>query len=238
MLSNIKSFLNPNQPGFLIFYVTNRCNFRCNFCFYRDEIDKGLKPDELTLDEIKKFSKTIGPLIQLSLTGGEPYLRKEFIEIADVFFSIQPLRGKYTAILAAFNFKIPIWNKMLKSFKAIPVYRKNKSKAIEGIKQGEHIIKNLGYHIVIFPEGTRTINGELQSFKKGGFYMAINTKTPIIPVIVKGGFRFKPKNRWYIKPSIIDIKVGDPIDVKDYSTMDVDLLLNKTHSIFNELLTK
>ena len=84
ILSRINSSINPNQLGYLIFYVTNRCNFRCNFCFYRDEIDKGLKPDELTLEEIKKFSKTIGPLMQLSLTGGEPFLRKEMTEIAEI----------------------------------------------------------------------------------------------------------------------------------------------------------
>ena len=116
------------------------------------------------------------------------------------------------------------------------LYRKNKTKAIEAIKQAEHIIKDLGYHIVIFPEGTRTTTGELQPFKKGGFHMAINTQTPIIPVVVKGGFRFKPKNRWYIKPSIINIDVGSPIDVKEYSSNDVDLLLNKTHSVFQKLL--
>ena len=66
--------------------------------------------------------------------------------------------------------------------------------------------------------------------------MAINTQTPIIPVAVKGGFRYKPKNRWYIKPSIIDIEVGNPIEVKEYSIDDVDLLLNKTHSEFQKLL--
>tara|TARA_B100001123_G_C15292624_1_gene1017976 strand:+ start:1229 stop:2317 length:1089 start_codon:yes stop_codon:yes gene_type:complete len=87
LASRLNASLNPNQLGYLIFYVTNRCNFRCNFCFYRDEIDKGLKPDELTLDEIKKFSKSIGPLMQLSLTGGEPFLRKEFTEIADILIT-------------------------------------------------------------------------------------------------------------------------------------------------------
>ena len=167
---------------------------------------------------------------------GQYIIMMNHTSFADVFFSVQPLRGKYTAILASFNFKIPIWKQMLTSFKAIPVYRKNKVKAIEAIKQAEHIIKDLGYHIVIFPEGTRTTTGELQPFKKGGFHMAINTQTPIIPVVVKGGFRFKPKNRWYIKPSIINIEVGDPIDVKEYSSNDVDLLLNKTHSIFKHLL--
>ena len=168
--------------------------------------------------------------------NGQYIIMMNHTSFADVFFSIQPLRGKYTAILASFNFKIPIWSKMLRAFKAIPVYRKNKIKAIAAIKQAEHIIKDLGYHIVIFPEGTRTTDGKLQDFKKGGFHMAINTQTPIIPVAVKGGFRYKPKNRWYIKPSIIDIEVGDPIEVKDYSIDDVDLLLNKTHSEFQKLL--
>ena len=63
LTSRLNASLNPNQLGYLIFYVTNRCNFRCNFCFYRDEIDKGLKPDELTLSEINKFSKTFSILI-------------------------------------------------------------------------------------------------------------------------------------------------------------------------------
>lgn len=78
---NARSFLDPNQVGYLIAYVTNRCNFRCNFCFYSAEIEKGLKPDEMTLDEIRKIAGTIGPLLQLSLTGGEPFLRKDFAEV-------------------------------------------------------------------------------------------------------------------------------------------------------------
>tara|TARA_Y100001970_G_scaffold53931_1_gene68347 strand:- start:3302 stop:4003 length:702 start_codon:yes stop_codon:yes gene_type:complete len=155
---------------------------------------------------------------------------------ADVFFSVQGLKGKYTAILASFNFKIPIWATMLRSFKAIPVYRKNKSKAIEAIKNAEHIIKNLGYHIVIFPEGTRTTDGKLQKFKKGGFHMALNTGVPILPITVKGGFRFKPKNRWYIKPSIIDIRVGDPIDINQYSIETLDKLIEDTHKVFKKSL--
>ena len=125
---------------------------------------------------------------------------------------------------------------MLRSFKAIPVYRKNKSKAIEAIKNAEHIIKDLGYHIVIFPEGTRTTDGKLQKFKKGGFHMALNTGVPILPITVKGGFRFKPKTRWYIKPSIIEVKVGDPIDTSKYSTDSLNQLVDDTHLVFQKLL--
>ncbi len=157
---------------------------------------------------------------------------------ADVFFSVQPLKGKYTAILASFNFKIPIWGTMLRFFKAIPVYRKDKIKAIKAIKHAETIIKDLKYHVVIFPEGTRTTNGKLQKFKKGGFHMAINTQVPIIPIAVKGGFNYKPKTRWYIKPSIIDIEVGNPIDVSKYTVNDIDSLIDDTRKEFLKLLNE
>ena len=157
---------------------------------------------------------------------------------ADVFFSIQPLKGKYTAILASFNFKIPVWGTMLRFFKAIPVYRKDKIKAIKAIKHAETIIKDLKYHVVIFPEGTRTTDGKLQKFKKGGFHMAINTQVPIIPIAVKGGFNYKPKTRWYIKPSIIDIEVGNPIDVSKYTVNDIDSLIDDTRKEFLKLLNE
>ena len=125
---------------------------------------------------------------------------------------------------------------MLRYFRAIPIERKNRTRAIQSIKEAENIIKNLGYHVVIFPEGTRTIDGKLQKFKKGGFHMAINTNTPILPMAVKGGFKYKPKNRWYIRPSIISIEVGKPIQVDKFSIKNIEDLVNETHNQFQLLL--
>lgn len=85
LTSALRSYLDPRQVGYLIQYVTNRCNFRCNFCFYAAEIDKGVKPDELTVAEFEKIARSIGPLVQLSLTGGEPFLRRELAEITRIF---------------------------------------------------------------------------------------------------------------------------------------------------------
>ena len=81
-LGTLRALGDPNQLGYLIAYVTNRCNFTCDFCFYHAEIAKGLKPDELTVDEFAQIGRNLGPLAQLSLTGGEPFLRKSFADIA------------------------------------------------------------------------------------------------------------------------------------------------------------
>lgn len=85
LLGPIKALVDPRQIGYLIFYVTNRCNFRCEFCFYYAEIEKGRKPEEMTLEEIDRFASKVGPLLQLSLTGGEPFVRKDFDEIYRIF---------------------------------------------------------------------------------------------------------------------------------------------------------
>lgn len=81
----VKSFFNRNQISYLILYVTNRCNFKCDFCFYYAEIEKGQRIDELTLEEIRKISENIGPLVQLSITGGEPFLCEDLAEITGFF---------------------------------------------------------------------------------------------------------------------------------------------------------
>ena len=80
----------------------------------------------------------------------------------------------------------------MRRIQAIPIDRKNRFTAIESIKKAEEVLKG-GVHIGILPEGTRTLDGNIGPMKKGGFHMAINTETSIIPVGVYGAFNFKPK---------------------------------------------
>ena len=91
-----RSYLSPSQVGYMILYVTNRCNFRCEFCFYYAEIEKGQKPNELTLQELERLSQSTGPLVQLSLTGGEPFLRRDLDEIYSMF--IRNCQARYITI--------------------------------------------------------------------------------------------------------------------------------------------
>ena len=77
------------------------------------------------------------------------------------------------------------------------------------------------------------MDGKLNLFKKGGFHLACNTKAQIIPIVTKGLYDIKPKNRWYINPGEIDILVEKPI-ASDNKT--VEELLNETYDIFNNHL--
>jgi 1-acyl-sn-glycerol-3-phosphate acyltransferase len=147
----------------------------------------------------------------------------------DVFlFPLIP-RGAYSGVTAVENFKYPVFSLLIRRLKAIPIERNNILKAIQGIQKAEEVLKE-GIHIGILPEGTRTLNGKMLSLKKGGFHMAINTKTSIIPVGISGAFKFKPKNRWWIKPGIITINIGGPIDHGQYGVLGIDGLINLVES--------
>ena len=146
----------------------------------------------------------------------------------DLFFLPTVIKGKYTAIVAAKNFKIPIIGSILSRIHAIPIYRFNHTQAIKAMKIAEGKIQK-GYHIAIFPEGTRTTTGNLNSFKKGGFHLAIDTGADILPIVTKGLFDIKPRNRWTIKPGLIEIYIGEPINSKN---KEVNTLLNEVHSFY------
>ena len=143
----------------------------------------------------------------------------------DVFiFPLIP-RGQYTGVTATKNFRIPVFSTLIRRVQAIPIERNNLRAAIESINRAEEVLTQ-NIHIGILPEGTRTLNGRLGPLKKGGFHMAINTKTPIVPVGVSGAFNFKPKNRWWIRPTPITISVGDTIKANAYDELGIDGLKN------------
>lgn len=75
----------PKVPRFLIFFVTARCNCRCRFCFYRDRVEDPRPEGELRLEEIERFARLYGPLTDLSISGGEPFLRENLEEILRAF---------------------------------------------------------------------------------------------------------------------------------------------------------
>ena len=152
----------------------------------------------------------------------------------DVFiFPLIP-RGAYSGVTAVENFKIPVFSTIIRRIRAIPIERKNLFSAIESIKKAEEVLK-AGIHIGILPEGTRTLDGNIGPMKKGGFHMAINTGTSIVPVGISGAFDFKPKNRWWFRPGPININIGSAINPNIYSDLGVDGLKNKVEQTLIKL---
>ena len=173
---------------------------------------------------------------QIKIHGSFPKNNETFVIMAnhasflDVFAipSVFSNRKNFSAVAASKNFKIPIFSSFLRRMKVVSIDRSNREQAIAGIKKAENVL-HAGYHITILPEGTRTLTGELGVFKKGGFHLAIDTEADILPIVTKGLFDIKPRNRWTIRPGLIEIYIGEPINSKN---KEVNTLLKEVHSFY------
>lgn len=125
-----------------------------------------------------------------------------------------PLRWVYKKELG----KIPVFGWALKTMGQIMVDRSNRASAVESLTRA---LSALGKRssIMICPEGTRSRTGELLPFKKGGFYTAVQSGYPVVPVAVKGTRDIMRKGSLVIHPGRVEVIVCDPIEVKkgDYS---------------------
>lgn len=97
--------------------------------------------------------------------------------------------------------------------------RSNREKAVASIAEAARQIRG-GKSVVIFPEGTRTRTGELLPFKKGGFALAEDAGTPIVPLGIGGAFRMLPPGRLLVKPDKFVIAVGEPLDPTTFGSRD------------------
>jgi len=108
------------------------------------------------------------------------------------------------------TFRYPFFNWILRYYGAFPVDR---SKAdLKAIRTAIGLLQ-AGKVLTVFPQGTRKYQLDLTAMKQGAAYFAIKTNTPIIPVYIKGTDKVMPKGQHMIKPSKVEVFIGEIIEV-------------------------
>jgi len=113
--------------------------------------------------------------------------------------------------------KIPIFGNALKRSTFIGIQRDNAANAMESIKNAIETIKG-GDSVIIFPEGTRSVDGNLNEFKRGAMMLAIKSNKPIVPVTVVGANKVLAYKSKYFNSGEIKIIIGKPIYLKESMT--------------------
>jgi 1-acyl-sn-glycerol-3-phosphate acyltransferase len=107
---------------------------------------------------------------------------------------------------------IPIFGQALRQAGMIRIDRANRKKAIESLKLAADTIQQ-GVSVWIAPEGTRSRSGEIGELKKGGFFLAAETGTPIVPLVIDGAYDIlPPKTRRIRKGVPVKVTFGKPIE--------------------------
>jgi 1-acyl-sn-glycerol-3-phosphate acyltransferase len=107
-------------------------------------------------------------------------------------------------------FRIPVLGRAMRMRGFIPVDRRNREKAIQAVEKAVESLK-AGYSFLAYPEGTRSADGRLQSFKKGVFMMAIKAGAPIVPISISGSNKIMRKGEISMHPGTVRITLHDPV---------------------------
>lgn len=123
-------------------------------------------------------------------------------------------------------FKIPIMGQGIRLVNAIPIDRRNREAAIASTKKGADVVRS-GRSVVAFPEGTRTVDGQLKEFKKGVFFMAIEAGVPVVPIVLNDTRLVMRKGTKYCIPHEVTMEILPPISTEGMTENDVDKLIAK-----------
>ena len=132
-------------------------------------------------------------------------------------------------------FKIPLVGWMMRMAGDIPLVRGEKKSAVQAMKAcAQRLDQRVS--VMIFPEGTRSLDGELQPFKDGAFRLAIEAGVPVLPLAVNGAYTALVKGDWRFGVSNAEVRVLDPIQTDGMTIDDVARLRDQAHEAIAEAL--
>ncbi len=165
--------------------------------------------------------------IRVKITGGEKLDRKEryvFVANHQSYFDIPVL---YTGLPFALSFIakkelffIPFFGWGIAAIGHIWIDRDNARAARSSITRAIAMLKRKNISLMLFPEGTRSVSGEMGEFKRGSFALALEAGVAVVPLSLRGTRDILPKHSGLLRPGTATIVVGDPIPPSEIASLD------------------
>lgn len=131
--------------------------------------------------------------------------------------------------------QIPLFGWAMRAGRFIFIDRQNAASARRSIDEAANRIRS-GCSVVIFPEGTRSRDGRLGAFKKGGFHLAVNSGAQIVPVAIRGSREVMPRGSLFIRPGVVEFEIGVPIPTEGLGPEDREALREKVRTSVAKML--
>lgn len=181
---------------------------------------------------------TLNPLWRFRTSGfavkdpRRPYVAVSNHEsFADIFLiSHLPWEMKWLSKEAIF--KVPVMGWMMRMAGDVSVRRDVRSSRAEALDQcRDRLAKRVS--VMIFPEGTRSRTSELLPFKDGAFRLAVETGTPILPLVVAGTRHAMAKGSFVFRPAVAEVRALEPIPTEGLSMSDVPALRDRVRGLID-----
>ena len=130
---------------------------------------------------------------------------------------------------------VPFFGWAMWATKHILVDRANPLNAVKSLRRAKQRIA-AGISVVVFPEGTRSRDGQIQRFKKGGFLLAVETNTEIVPIAIKGSRDLLPPRAWRLRSGTVEVVVDQPVSIAGYRPGNLRLLSDQVRQTITDHL--
>ncbi|MBU4268354.1 MAG: 1-acyl-sn-glycerol-3-phosphate acyltransferase [Acidobacteria bacterium] len=165
--------------------------------------------------------------------GRQYLLMMNHVNILDAFVFYRSFPGKARGIEEESHFDWPVYGWVIRRMGQIPVNRKSGIKAMESLRRAAELIRQKkDYSFMVLPEGTRSRDGKLGPFKKGGFLLALETGLEILPLVQKGAYLINRRHSLLIRPGRIKFVIEKPISTQGFSRENIAELMEKVRAVF------
>ena len=152
----------------------------------------------------------------------------------DIWALFASLPGSVRFVAKAEIGRVPFIGPAMVRAGHILIERDVRKKAFEAYDRAAEQIRR-GFSAIVFPEGTRSRNGDLLPFKNAPFALAIAAQVPIVPLYVHNTFEILPKGAWLLRPRPIDIFIGEPIPTAGLTARDRETLRDRVRAAIEGL---
>jgi len=182
--------------------------------------------------------------VKVSVSGlehidpGVPYLyMANHQSMFDIFSLLAYLPVQFRWLAKKELFQIPVFGYSMARAGYISIDRSDRRSAHKSLLEAAQKIAG-GVSVVIFPEGSRSTDGQVMPFKAGGFHLAIRSGRPIVPVVICGARQVMPKGKLRIRPGHICISINPPIDTALYKNRAKKDLMESVRAIIRQDLER
>jgi 1-acyl-sn-glycerol-3-phosphate acyltransferase len=134
--------------------------------------------------------------------------------------------------------RIPVVGLAMRFVGFVPVDRKGEEGGKKSIARAAVLMREKGYSFLIFPEGTRSRDGKLQRLRRGGFFLALETGAPIVPVTIRGTFALMPKGQRFARKGSVAVEFHEPVPVTGYAAKTMGDLIDRVRTAIASGLSK
>lgn len=152
---------------------------------------------------------------------------QSYIDIPTLFAKL-PVEFRIMAKKSLFSVPFLGWH--LNRSGHIPIDRSSSKSGLKSLFEAAERVK-AGTSVIVFPEGTRSVDGAIHEFKGGSFLLATRAGVPIVPITINGTRAVLIKNSWHLHPGRVEMIVHDPVDVSGYNPGNIEELATRTREI-------